>query len=372
MSELHLIEPTLFDQTGHGYSYTKSMLEAADQRFNLTLHLWLDKRGQDLFPKTLCQAHLFFYRKFRQVQKFFLYFSLLKKNTSLYICTSETIDFILLDFLCHSLQLSNNPIFLHFHQFTQKKHKLNTLQKIAHRNPNFFIFTPTIALSQLFKDHGFKHCHTLPCPTFMPATPKTHQAPSFQRLLYAGAARADKGFPTIINLLETLRKNNDLTPFSIQISPPNSNRYDHASTCALTQLKKLPKDNLVLYHTTLPEHTYQSVFKGAISLLLYDNQIYHNKFSGVALDAFYAGSPIITTPNTWIAETVLRFQAGLVLKNNTQAHLIESIQLIQNNYVDYSHRALLAQNTLKKEHDPKNTLSLVSDIIASTKTNRQK
>ena len=52
--KLHLIEPTLFDQTGHGFSYTSSLVQANsyldnDSTMKFDISLWIDKRGRELF-----------------------------------------------------------------------------------------------------------------------------------------------------------------------------------------------------------------------------------------------------------------------------------------------------------------------------------
>ena len=114
---LNLIEPTLFDQTGHGYGYTKTLIEASSA-LNISPHIWLDKRGGDLFLGSNCQAHLFFSRKFRQCQKILLYYQLLKKNANIYICTSELLDLIILDFIKRFFRHSKSTVFCHFHPYS--------------------------------------------------------------------------------------------------------------------------------------------------------------------------------------------------------------------------------------------------------------
>ena len=67
MLKLHLIEPTLFDQTGHGFSYTSSLVQANNNLFNI--NVWLDTRGVDITKKLSCITHTYFYRKLRRIQK---------------------------------------------------------------------------------------------------------------------------------------------------------------------------------------------------------------------------------------------------------------------------------------------------------------
>ena len=107
------------------------------------------------------------------------------------------------------------------------------------------------------------------------------------------------GFPLVIDLLSYLRKTGNELSFEIQISTPTSLRYDKATQIALNKLKALPKQNLITHKQTLNKTQYQNLFPGAICLLIYDHKSYHDKFSGVALDAFYAGCPVITATNTF-------------------------------------------------------------------------
>lgn len=106
----------------------------------------------------------------------------------------------------------------------------------------------------------------------------------------------------------------------------------------------------------LAQTQYQALFTNAICLLIYDINNYHDKFSGVVLDACYAGCPIITVANTWMGDTVNRFNAGIVLNNCTPAHILTAVKTIQQNYSFYASNADQAAITLAKEHDPKNTL----------------
>ena len=70
---LHIIEPTLYDQTGHSYSYVTSLISAnTDNDFLITV--WLDKRCKNLLKDFACLTRPYFYRKIRQVQKYFSIF----------------------------------------------------------------------------------------------------------------------------------------------------------------------------------------------------------------------------------------------------------------------------------------------------------
>lgn len=358
MLNLHLIEPTLFDQTGHGYSYNSSIIKANNNLFNI--HVWLDKRGDKLFTNDPCSLHPYFYRRLRRLQKIVLYYKLLTTNCIIYICTAELTDLVILAWL-HKILPIKAKVFLHFHQFNQKQKKLTTLQKIAQANYNFYIFTPTNKLTSIFQTSGFKNCKTVHCPSYIKNNKLANSDKIFEKLLYAGAARTDKGFPEVVNLVCYTKKIGINLPITIQISPPNSGRYDQNSQLAIQRLKSMPQDNLTLHTETLEQAKYQALFANSICLLIYDANSYHNKFSGVVLDACYAGCPIITVANTWLGDTINRFNAGITITNRNPETIINAINTIQKNYSLYSKNADHAATILSNEHDPINTLLAIKE-----------
>lgn len=353
---LHIIEPTLFDQSGHGFSYVKSILSANAKHF--MINVWVDKRAEDLFMPTTCNTKLYFIRKLRQLQKIFLYYKLITTNTTIFVSTANLWDLKIFTFLNKYFN-SKARVILHFHQFKQSTKKLRTLRKLAF-NSRIEILTPTEKLSRIFSACGFKHCEVIPCPTFYPQRSTTSNEATFNNLLYAGAARSDKGFPLVIELLAYLRKQNDNTKFNIQISTPNSQRYDKESANAIQDLGRISKINLTLYQNTLLQDEYLNLFNNAICLLLYDKDSYKDKFSGIALDAFYAGCPIITARDTWMGDTATKYCAGIALDNYNFTTIKAAIDKIIDNYAYYHENAKKAAEILQKLHDPANTLLYLS------------
>ena len=357
----NLIEPTLFDQTGHSYTYTDCLLHA-NTMFNFNFHIWLDKRGANLFkPNQNTTTHPYFFRKIRQLQKIFLYYKLLKKPQIIFIGTAAILDLIIFDKLISWLKLPTKNIFFHFHQFSQNDKKLKQLKKIAARNHNFIILTTTEKLCNIFQAAGFTNCSVIPCPTYKPAY--AHRIMQFNKVLYAGAARKDKGFPHVINTLEYLRAKDNKIPFEIQISKPNSKKYDLETKQALYRLQTLSKNNLTIHSATLDTNQYQALFLGAICLLIYDPIYYHDKFSAIALDALYAGAPLITAKNTWMGNITEKFDAGITLEQYSPNIIQDAILEIKNHYDKYHKNAKYASATLQEIHDPKHTLAFVRSKI---------
>lgn len=362
--KLHLIEPTLFDQTGHGYSYAISLIEAQENTGE-EFHVWLDRRGSGLFKELSCVTHPYFFRKTRQLQKLFLYAKLLRKPETIFIATSELLDLQIVDRLQKYIRIKAN-LFFHFHQFKQTEKKLNALSDIAKRNPHFNIMAPTQGLINIFKQAGFPTCTHVPCPSYRPSQ-TDRQNFTFNKVVYAGAARTDKGFPKVIELVEYLANKLENIPLELQVSPPNSLRYDTQTKSALDRLEQIQYQALSLHKSTLNKEAYLKLFEGSISLLVYDYEQYANKFSGVTLDALMAGCPIITTANTWMGEVAERFKAGIALKEHTPEQLYLAISAIKENYDFYHKNALKAAAILIEEHDPVNTLNIIRKQVATQK-----
>ena len=68
---------------------------------------------------------------------------------------------------------------------------------------------------------------------------------------------------------------------------------------------------------TLTGDAYSAMFRGAICLQPYSRQDFADRVSGVTLDAFVAGAPVVALSGTWIARMVQRFKAGEVIEEPT-------------------------------------------------------
>jgi hypothetical protein len=151
--------------------------------------------------------------------------------------------------------------------------------------------------------------------------------------------------------------------FNLQTSAPNSGRYDQNTIQALSKLKLLDYPNLITQTATLDKNQYLDFFKNSICLLLYDVSQYHNKFSGVMLDALNNSCPVITASNTWMGDTVAKYNAGIVVENYNPQTVLAALEVIMHNYPQFSANALLAAEQLEKIHNPKYTLDVVASYL---------
>jgi glycosyltransferase involved in cell wall biosynthesis len=360
---LNIIEPTLQNEAGHCSGYIKSLLEA-NKKANLEIKLWIGRKGKKLFSKYDETVNGLFYHKLRRIQQFLLYSRLIKKNEAIFIPTAGQIDLRMLDWLLKDQKKAD--VFLHFHQYKANPKKIFDLCKIAKNHPEFNILAPTENLLSIFIDCGFKNCKVVPCPTYSRISTNIKYSYKFSKILYAGAARNDKGFTQVTNLVEYLAAEKKTIRVVVQISHNHKGTFDNLTEQAIIKLKKCNYPFLTLHEESLNQEKYQAFFEDAICLQLYDVKSYANKFSGITLDSLYAGCPIITTNGTWISDTVKRFNAGIVIENPSPDIVYQAIRRIISTFAEIQNNALQAGKILNKEHDPLYTLEVIKQMLKTS------
>ncbi|MFU8798093.1 MAG: glycosyltransferase, partial [Gammaproteobacteria bacterium] len=171
----------------------------------------------------------------------------------------------------------------------------------------------------------------------------------------------------VVDLISYCEKSGKKIPFELQTSVPNSGRYDSDTVQAMKVLSQLSYPYLKVQTSTQDCEQYLNFFKHGICLLLYDEKHYHDKFSGVTLDAFNNGCPVITARNTWMGEQVLQYHAGIVVDDYSPQTVLAALENIIKNYVQFSVNATIAAEQLEKIHNPKYTLDLVTSVICQKK-----
>lgn len=173
---------------------------------------------------------------------------------------------------------------------------------------------------------------------------------AFRHILLAGAARSDKGFREAVELIKHLSTIGASVPVSIQTSGDHYGRYDDSTQRAVDLLKTIDYASLTILPDTLTRVDYVRLFRGAICLQPYDQTEYANKLSGVTLDAFAVGAPIVTLSRTWMGRMVEQFGAGVVVDDPTSEGLYAALEKVRSNYAYYSANASHAGVALKKRN----------------------
>lgn len=364
---LHIIEPTLSNYSGHCYHHV-STLVGANEFFDVKV--WMDKSGSGLFKGYDCEEISFFSRAFRKFQLGFCYASCLKKGGTIFIPTAGQLDMAWMDIL---MQLpvgpkKKNDVVFHFHQFKQTPAKLRRLRAWAKRNKRWRILATTKRLLKPFYEAGFENCEVAYYPVSkIPENTIYPVAASEPHLLYAGAAREDKGFGKVVNYLLYLDTLNLKWPASVQCAASgNKSDGELDSVCRdnLIRLKAQLPSFVDLKENTLATNEFCNQFQGAICLLLYDRAAYRDKFSAVALQAMQCGAPIITVRDTWMGDLVSFHGSGELVDGNEIGELHSAVKKVRSNYTDYRKRAIAAGEKLAAIHQPKSTLKLLSSGIS--------
>ena len=311
---VNFIEPTLSSETGHCFSFINSLCE---NKGDISFVLWVSKLSYIFLEYKNIKINKYFYRRFRKFQIFFLYQKLIKNNEKIFVSTASILDLYLINFAARGV-LPSDMVFLYFHWMNNMAEKIPKLEKLAKLQPKITIICPTKSLVEFFKSVGFYNSHFIPYPI---ANKRVSNSSShtveFKSVLFAGAAREDKGFSKFVQLISHAHERKLSVPFTIQISSDHNGEHDSETTKNIALLKSIPYAYLNIYDETLSSDTYEKLFEGVICVQLYRSNDFADRVSGVTLDALVAGCPIITTEGTWIAKQVTRFGSGIVVDSSS-------------------------------------------------------
>jgi hypothetical protein len=354
---INIIEPTLTGEAGHCHSFIAALCKAGDA--SMQLCLWVGRDAELAFGATNIRVEKYFHRKVRRLQSYFLYKKLLAAPGRIFISTAGRTDLHLIGWASTGI-VPPGKVFLYFHWFKTDDRKLGELKKLARKQPNLEILGPTPSVVNAFKNAGFCNAHLVPYPILRHDVAVQTQPNTFRHLLYAGAARRDKGFAAVVDLVAHLHELGLQIPVTLQTSPEHYGKYDAATRADIQRLRAIAYPHLQLRTETLGRDEYMALFSGAICLQLYDAADFSDRISGVTLDAFSAGCPIVATAKTWIANMALRFDAGAVVDDSSPAQVLSAVQRVMAEYARYSSHANLAGKTLQQE----NSAGILFNILA--------
>ena len=343
----NIVEPTLMSDAGHCSSFISALLSANVGK--TAFRLWVNKQAEVTLASAHVEMRRYFYRKIRRLQSFFLYRKLLRLNNKLFISTAGRTDILLLAWAARGM-IPPGKVFLYFHWLNPTASKLRSLHKLAIHQPNLVILGPTPSVVKVFKEAGFVDARVVPYPITQRSVNDAARKTGFKHLLYAGAARQDKGFKQIVDLVEYLYQKNSQIPVTIQTSAEHFGKCDAATLADIERLKSTPYAHLTLRTEVLSSSEYAALYSGAIAIQLYNITDFTDRVSGVTLDAFSAGCPVISTANTWIARMVARFDAGLVTDDLSPQAVLQSAAAIIADYPRYNTNADTAGQVLQQEN----------------------
>jgi hypothetical protein len=240
---------------------------------------------------------------------------------------------------------------LYVHQLRLNPRKEAAMRRLAVQQPNLMFICTTGEIEKTVRQCGFHNTMVvLPLPAQSTYGGATEPSPRFRHVLVAGAARSDKGFGTAVDFIRYLAAARATVPVSIQTSGDHYGRYDEATQAALARLKDLHYSRLTMLPDTLTRPDYVNLFRGAICLQPYDRTEYANKLSGITLDAFTVGAPVVTLSRTWMAKMVEQFDAGLTVEEPTSEALFRAVEAVRDKYEHYSANAAQAGRSLTNQN----------------------
>ncbi|BDG03082.1 glycosyltransferase family protein [Anaeromyxobacter oryzae] len=354
---LHILEPTLVDEAGHCRSFTESLCAAA-RGHPVTLWVGRGARLSSLPSEVRVEPH--FHRRLRRVQALLLMRRLLRAPGRIFVATAGRVDFVLLDLAARGLEIPPAKVFLYVHWYRDTAARRRTLARIARRRPELVVLGPTEDIVDRLRACGFQRAQVVPYP-ITPAAPDRAGAPvPFAHVLFAGAARQDKGFRSVVDLVEHLARSDAAVPVVVQSSSEQHDRHDHATRAELERLRALPYPALTLLPETLPAERYGALFAGGICLQPYDVREFANRVSGVTLDALSRGCPIVAVRGTWTARIVDRFGAGVVVDDTTPETLHGAVRAVIDRYPEFQARARRGGASLQEENDSRRLFDVLT------------
>ncbi|MGZ8289695.1 MAG: hypothetical protein ACXW3B_12225 [Telluria sp.] len=354
---INVVEPSLTTAAGHCYSFLTALTRSADD--TRRLRLWASRKVEVTFSGNNVEVKKTFFRRIRRVQSYFVYRDLIKAPGKLFVSTARYADLLMIDWAARGV-IPPHKVYLYVHWFKPNAAKMARLKAIARRQPNIEIYGPTPSVTSVFQEAGFANARVVPYPISQPGVQGAPSAHRFSHLLFAGAARSDKGFSEVVGLVEHMHKLGLQIPVVMQTSPEQAGKYDAAIRADLKRLEDIGYPHLEVRGTTLSPDEYAGLFTGAVCLQLYDAAAFADRISGVTLDAFSHGSPVISTAGSWIARMVERFGAGSIVADTAPETVLSAVQELIAGFDGYAERAAAGGAVLQQENSAQTLFDLLT------------
>ena len=331
---LEIVEPTLANEDGHCAALFASLRSAAPE---LPYRLWVDRTAQlPGIEGAGVPLQRFFQRRWRKPQAWWLYRRLLRSRAPILVPTATWFDLRALD-LAASGPLETGRAFLYFHKWRVSPRRAGALRRLARRQPHLSLFGTSEAIVQAMRAAGFAQVEQIEPVLGANAAPLP-EAP-FRALLSAGAARADKGFTHVVDLVDHMEASGSGLPIVVQASADHYGRHDDRTSADLQRLAQSGYPHLTVLTDTVDSNAYQALFAGSICLQPYGRADYADKMSAVTFDALRNGAPIVTVAGTTMAKIVRDSASGEVIEQPTPQALLQACLSILSRYREFSQRA---------------------------------
>ncbi len=357
---IHIVEPTLESEAGHCHSFVASLCGARSGD-GPEICVWAG-RGARLphLAAAGVTVRPYFRRRVRRLQEYVLLSRLLRIPGRIFIATAGRTDLAILDLAARG-EVPPGKVFLFFHWIRPAPGKEDRFRRAATRQPHLTVLAPTESVAEALRLCGFGATRVVPYPITPAAGAPVEEPVSFRHLLYAGAARQDKGFSAVVDLVARLAETGRDLPVVVQASADHFGKYDPGTKADILRLEGVRYPHLRIIRETLDGPPYADLFRGAICLQPYDRNDFADRISGVTLDALSAGCPVAATSGTWMARVVERFGAGRTLDDPAAPSLLSAVEGIRADFGRYRENAFRAGRTLQEENSARRLFSILAE-----------
>ena len=186
-------------------------------------------------------------------------------------------------------------------------------------------------------------------------------------LSYLGAARSDKGFYLLPDLVDKILSSSKYKlKINIQASLPGTKYIDKKCGQAIEKLKLISNrnNNLKLHLEQLTDEKYNDLLLTTdIMLLPYTGVTYKVQTSGVLIESMANGIPCIVPNNSWMEEELKKTKGGISCNVESKKELYNALVDLIEDIDIFSKNAVLGSDNVRKEHGPSALANFIENKI---------
>jgi hypothetical protein len=383
----------LHDYAGHEFMYTKEILAALEKKYKeVTLDIRIFARedvNEAIKNELNCLPH-FSYVKYRQDDSIFTRISALINREYLWFKENKRLLNTIPDksmIFVHSFSIYSSWQWLMLQKYIKKNgHELKLVFRYSERLlPSYLkrihrlickhigkyveadMFTDSLELKIEYE----KYCKRI--FTVLPVMAETEivdydEAKSKidninYNIAYLGAARYDKGFHLLPDIIEHYCNDIRDLHFTIQCSIPGTNYLEKSCEIALKKIQllsaKFPTKVTLISHSVNQQQYRELLKNSSILMLPYIGESYKTQTSGILVEALTNGIPCVVPSGTWLSVELSRTNGGMeFLVENTNT-LILSLDELITNYPKYKQYAINGMDNEKTRFGAESQLKYI-------------